>query len=662
MNVNKKILVVDDSETMRRIIRQELEQGGYSVVEAKDGYEALIKSSENPPPDLITLDLEMPKLDGFATCQKIRAKQYSRFFKNSKDSMVPIVFITSKDNIEDRKKSFNLGASEFILKPFEKGQLLATVNKILMPAVLSNELVALIVDDSEVARHIVSDILTQIGLTTIEAEDGEEAFKIMENKTAEIDLVITDFVMPGMSGVDLTQKIRKELNLQELPIIFLTAMADQSSLLDVFKAGASDYIVKPFAKEELIARITVHIERNRLTHRLRDMIDKQMELIQFKDQFLSVCSHDLRNPLNAILGFTQLMLDNQDIDEDFLENLQHIKTSGKMMLTLINDILDVAQFQSAQANLDLKPILLSDVIKESMNLMAGMAVKKKQELSYINHSSLGYTMGNYNALLRVFNNLLTNAIKFTHSQGKIKVTTEDDSQGYIIASVQDTGIGIQKEKIAALFDHFTMHTQHGTNGEIGTGLGMSIVKAIVEKHNGWIEVESEVGQGSCFKIFLPIIDSKDIVIVENAHVQLNQDNKDKFKKPKTLNVLIAEDNPINLKIAVNMLEQCGFSVQAATDGICAVEKFFQSPNQFDIIFMDIKMPELDGREATKLIRSKGYDKIPIIATSGIDTDEEKRACLSVGMNDFITKPFQKEDFLDCVNKLIDTDNIYSRCV
>jgi two-component system, cell cycle response regulator len=269
-----KILVVDDSPMMRMAIREELEEGGYEIVEAGNGLEALTKVAVASPPHLITLDIEMPKLNGFQTCDRLRGERYARYFQQFEDRRAPVIFITSCDTLEDRRKGFELGAADFITKPFGKGELLRVVDSILKPTCLSQGMRALVVDDSALARQIVSETLRREGLTVFEAEDGVRAYDTMKTRKNDVDVIITDFVMPYMDGLELCTRIRNELDLKDVPIIFLTAMADQNRLLEVFKSGGTDYIVKPFVREELLARITVHLERQRINRRLRETIEE----------------------------------------------------------------------------------------------------------------------------------------------------------------------------------------------------------------------------------------------------------------------------------------------------------------------------------------------------------------------------------------------------
>ena len=284
MDQPMKILVVDDSRMIRRTIRKELEGGGYEVIEAQNGLEGLTKLAVPSPPGLVTLDIEMPKLNGFDTCRKLRGERYTRFFSHCPDNRMPVIFITGNDTMEDRKRGFALGAADFISKPFPEGTILSAVDKVLKPAQLVQGMTALVVDDSGVARHIVTEYLRREGLRVIQAEDGQEALDILRLQASEIDMVITDLNMPRMDGCQLARSIRGELNLSDLPVIFLTASADESELLEVFRAGATDHLVKPFAKEELLARIRVHLERDRLNKNLRNMVHELTDLNRMKGQ------------------------------------------------------------------------------------------------------------------------------------------------------------------------------------------------------------------------------------------------------------------------------------------------------------------------------------------------------------------------------------------
>ncbi len=270
-----RILIVDDNALIRGIIRDELEAGGYRVREAAHGFEALAKAADLAP-DLITLDVEMPKLNGFDTCARLREPPYARFFTRSRENRVPVIFITSLDTIEDRKKGFDLGAVDFITKPFESGAVLDAVNKILRSDNRLQGLTALVVSDKGETRRVVSDCLRREGVATVEAADGDEALEIVRQRPEEIDILVTGLQMPGMGGDALCRKVRTELDLRDLPVIILPTADNQSQLFDLFKAGATDYLIQPFVKEEFLARLVAHLERVRLNKRLRGAL-KQVE-------------------------------------------------------------------------------------------------------------------------------------------------------------------------------------------------------------------------------------------------------------------------------------------------------------------------------------------------------------------------------------------------
>jgi CheY-like chemotaxis protein/two-component sensor histidine kinase len=653
MDQAMKILVVDDSRMIRRTIRKELEAGGYEVIEAQNGLEGLTKLAEPFPPNLVTLDIEMPKLNGFDTCQKLRGDRYTRFFTHCPDNRIPVIFVTGNDTMEDRKRGFALGAADFISKPFPEGTILSAVDKVLKPAQLVQGMTALVVDDSGVARHIVTEYLRREGLHVLQAEDGREALETLRRPASEIDMVITDLNMPRMDGCQLARSIRGELDLPDLPVIFLTASADESELLEVFKAGATDHLVKPFAKEELLARIRVHLERNRLSKNLRNMVHELTDLNRMKDNLIAVCSHDLRSPLNGILGFADMLLEKDYLESEDREGLIHIKTSGNVLLGLINDILDLSKAKAEQAELKMDPILLHQVIQTSIHSLGQMAVGKSQTIRLRDQFEGAVIMGNASGLGRVFNNLLSNAIKFTPDNGTIHLDIEPGLPGKVQVKVADTGIGIPEDKIPYLFDQFTSTSQSGTSGEVGTGLGMSIVKEILEKHGVPINVESETGKGTCFTLTFPTIDKAPIDNGVSTEKHTRPSSEASGEKQQ-LKILLAEDNLVNQKLAEKMLTKSGHKVTVAGNGKEAFLKYSESPEKVDLIFMDVQMPEMDGLESTRAIRrfekEKNMPKVPIVAMTGQAMEGDREKCLETGMDDYIIKPINKTVLLEMIQK------------
>ncbi|MFH2093368.1 MAG: response regulator, partial [Pseudomonadota bacterium] len=494
MSNSKRILIVDDNAVIRRILREELGVADFIIDEADSGEKALEMIASRTIPDLITIDVEMPGLSGFELFETLLSEPFTQYFSHLPDQQPPVVFISSHDTVEDRKKGFELGATDFITKPFNRGQVLSVVNKILHPEKILGDLLALVVDDSRMAREIVAKILRQEGINVLEAQNGIQAYEIICNHMSGIDIVITDLNMPKMNGDKLVGKIRKELDLKDLPIIFLTGETDNTRLLDLFECGGSDYLIKPFVKEELMARIMVHLERRELTRRLRESVKELSNLSKMKDDLIAVCSHDLRSPLHGILGYIDMLIEKKYIKKEDREGLKDIKDSGAYLLELINDILDLSRIQSNAEDISMQPLNASHLAEACYKAMKNMADSKQVEFFMEDQCKNAIVSGNRSSLMRAINNLLSNAIKFTPSGNtvtlKIELTTEKDKDKRLSIKVIDTGIGIEQSMIPALFDKYSRSSRKGTKGEKGTGLGMSIVREIVKLHNGEVKVDS----------------------------------------------------------------------------------------------------------------------------------------------------------------------------
>ena len=654
-----KILVVDDSKIMRRIIRKELENSGYKVFEAENGMEAFNKTKELLP-QLITMDVDMPVMNGFDAVHKIRSELKPLSADGNKE--IPIIFITANDTIEGRKKGFQVGATDFIVKPFLKGEVIESVNNLLKSDTNLMGMTVLLVEDSDLIRKILNNILTGEGIKTIQAANGVEAFEIMKTREDLIDMVITDFIMPEMDGDELCRKIRQDLGNRSVPIIFLSAMSETSSMLKIFKVGASDYLIKPFAKEELLARISVHLESRLLNKKLFNQVHALKRLNKLQDDFLSITSHDLRSPLNGILGFTDLLLEDLSLNEQHQDFLKHIKESGDFLLTLINDILDLGRTQSENHQLEMIPLSVIDLMESSVNTVQHMATPKAIRLISENKcKKTPLISGNENALVRIFNNLLSNAIKFTNKNGEVRPLIEIIDNNELCISITDTGIGIPAEKIPLLFDKFSTASREGTFGEKSTGLGLSITKELIERHNGTIEVSSIENKGSCFKIILPLLGMSDEA-PEKATTQIDNKNKS-TRNPDIIHVLLADDNKLNIKLATLVMEKKGFKVTSVSNGMMAMEYYIDTRKEktraFDIIFMDLKMPIMDGFEATQAIRH--YEKensvipIPIIAmTAGTDKIWKEKS-REMGLNAYLTKPININQVEEIIARFIPID-------
>ena len=522
----------------------------------------------------------------------------------------------------------------------------------------------LIVDDIPANIRILGQLLRSQYDIRI-ATGGKNALAIVASENPP-DLVLLDIMMPDMDGYEVCRRLKEDSRLKDIPVIFITAKGEVEDETRGLEIGAVDYIIKPFSPPIVAARVKTHLQLKRQRDELAQMTRDLTELNRMKDNLLAVCSHDLRSPLNGILGFTDLLLEKKYLEAEDREGLTHIKASGNVLLGLINDIMDLSKARAEQVELEMEPVLLADVIKTSINALKHMALRKGQTLHLADQCPGTQILGNASALGRVFNNLLSNAIKFTPEKGTIQVQIEPGSKGEVWANVIDTGIGIPEDRIPYLFDQFTKTSQSGTSGEQGTGLGMSIVKEILEKHGVPIAVESQEGKGTRFKLIFPLSKEAPVASPDPSGLPVFSAGPSTEKK-RHLRILLAEDNPVNQKLGEKLLAKAGNEVTVANNGEEAFLAYSASPEDFDLIFMDIQMPGMDGLEGTRLIRKfeagnpggrvtngrnfpASTNRIPIVAMTGQAMAGDREKCLEAGMDDYMVKPINKKLILEMVQK------------
>jgi len=269
---NKTVMVVDDSSTIRKIIDRELTNAGYTVIPAPSGMDALVMLEwANSLPDLITLDIDMPRMNGFEVCRKIREAAENGNLTKQRIASIPIVFVSANDTIENREKGYELGIIDFISKPFTPGKILATIDNILNAQEQFADMTALIVEDSPSVRRVVHNILARHGLTILEVGTAHEALEVVKRENFQIDIVITDYVMPGMSGEELCRTLRSFSPLEKVPIFFISSVETKEAVLGFFKVGANDYLPKPFTNEEFRARILTHLRNRKYVKELESL-------------------------------------------------------------------------------------------------------------------------------------------------------------------------------------------------------------------------------------------------------------------------------------------------------------------------------------------------------------------------------------------------------
>jgi PAS domain S-box-containing protein len=360
------------------------------------------------------------------------------------------------------------------------------------------------------------------------------------------------------------------------------------------------------------------------------------DAVKAKQQFLSNMSHEIRTPMNAIIGFTKVLL-KTDLTVKQKEYLQAIKMSGDALIVLINDILDLAKVDSGKMTFEKVLFKMALSISAMVHLFETKIREKNLDLIKIYDDRIPEVLvGDPVRLHQIIINLVSNAVKFTET-GKITIRVqmlkEDTDKVTIEFSITDTGIGIPEEKIAKIFDNFQQASSNTSRLYGGTGLGLAIVKQLVETQEGTMRVISKMDEGSTFSFILDFQKT-------NEATEMLADLETLDAEIKNINVLVVEDIPLNQLLMKTLLDDFGFDLDIASNGKIAIEKL--QNNTFDIILMDLLMPELNGFEATEYIRNKMNSKIPIIALTADVTTVDLAKCKSVGMDDYIAKPVDEK--------------------
>lgn len=356
------------------------------------------------------------------------------------------------------------------------------------------------------------------------------------------------------------------------------------------------------------------------------------DAVKSKQQFLSNMSHEIRTPMNAIIGFTKVLL-KTDLSAKQKEYLSAIKMSGDALIVLINDILDLAKVDAGKMTFEQIPFKMSLSIAAMIHLFESKILEKNLELiKEYDEKIPDVLVGDPVRLHQIILNLVSNAVKFT-SKGSITVSVrllkEDEEKATIEFAVSDTGIGISEDKIKSIFENFQQATSKTSRLYGGTGLGLSIVKKLVEPQGGSISVKSEIDIGTTFSFILSFMKTKDNAELEVEMVERDSENKN-------IKVLAVEDMALNQLLMKTLLDDFGFESEMAADGLVAIEKL--QTKSYDIVLMDLQMPEMNGFEATEYIRNTLNSKIPIIALTADVTTTDLAKCKAVGMNDYIAKP------------------------
>ena len=542
--------------------------------------------------------------------------------------------------------------------------------------------VVLLVEDNLITQELITKIFSNFGIAIHLSSNGKEGFEMARN--LKPDLILMDVFMPVMNGLEATSLIRKDPVLKNTPIIALTAGAQRNQKISAEEAGVSDYLIKPISLNALIPilsrylrtekKIVYDIDKNISTKQQlklqtvrlqkdRALQEKQLEdhtqeLIRAKElaesanrsksRFLANMSHDIRNPLNAIIGFSQILkedVEKQQLPVQFSEYLEYIINSGHNLTELVNNILDISKIEAGKMEITKEVVNLKSFIDGVLTLSRFQADQKG--INLLSEFALDpeiKIISDKTCLSQILLNLTSNAIKFTPRDKTIiiRVTRLKDE---LILQVSDEGIGIPLKHMEIIFSPFGQLNDNDEHPVRGIGLGLAIVKNRVDMLGGTIDVESKTNEGSTFTVKIPL----DVVaeVPEQTKAvgpkkQFNPDNR----------VLVVEDDPINQLMIEALLKNMNVTVQIVENGIQAIEKIrIMQPH---LVLMDINMPIMNGLEAIRTIRREPdpLSKTPIVVFSGNAFKEQQQTAFNAGADAYLIKPIDEEKLLPLLNRYL----------
>ncbi len=601
LKTQKTVLIVDDNPGNLSVLVDYLKGSGFRVIMVKDGRTALDRAYREKP-DIILLDIIMPGLDGFETCRRLKA--------DAATDHIPVMFMTGMSNPVDKLKGLRLGAVDYLNKPVLCEEVLARIN-------------------THLTLHELQDNLQE--------QNNQLQEEIVRREAAEQSL--------RQARDELEQRVEKRT-------------ADLARVIERLK-------------QEIGERKRIEQEIQMYSAELKSKNEALSRLDKIKDEFLASTSHELRTPLNGIIGIAESMIDGAtgQLTAEQSYNLSMIVFSGRRLTNLVTDTLDFSKLKHHELDLNRKAVDMHGIADVVIQLSKPLTDNRSLQLVNDLDSELPAVNADESRLQQILHNLVDNAIKFTDS-GTVTISAEVEEEMMAI-SVTDTGVGIPEDKIDTIFESFTQVDSSDTRAQGGTGLGLSITKQLVELHNGTIRVESEQGRGSRFTFTLPLhkwpvsasavnkaIDALgldfeepkmitapvDPTAIQNEVEPLANIPSKEFAENKKYTIMIVDDELINVQVLVNYLSMQGYGVVQTFDGYEALDALDET--EPDLILLDVMMPKLSGIEVCQKIReTRPPNELPIILLTAKSQSTDLLAGFEAGANDYLTKPFDKNELL-----------------
>ncbi|MEA3209780.1 MAG: two-component system, sensor histidine kinase and response regulator [Chthoniobacter sp.] len=701
-----RIILVEDSPSQAIAMSDVLEAEGWEVIWASSAEKAMQEISQSAP-DLILLDYYLPGLRGDELCRRIRMNIDTRG--------IPVVMLTAEDADGVELQGLDSGADGFVLKSADPDILLLRIRTLLSKTQARSSILhaaepafhrarILTIDDSLTYLEFLSGHLEAEGYEVHKATSGQEGLDQLLSES--FDCILVDLLMPNINGIEVCRRIndlRPKLD-RPLVVLMLTAQENKEDLTRALEAGADDFVGKSSDMAVLKGRIRALLRRKfyqeenqrileelknkeleavraraekeaaevraalaeQLQKTAQDLQHSRAELLIAKDaaeqanraksEFLANMSHELRTPLNSVIGFSNILLKNKakNLRPEEINFLERIQVNGKHLLGLINQILDLSKIEAGRTELELTMVALDSVVRETVAQLEGQYRDKEVKLITELPESVAKLEADESKLKQIIINLVGNAFKFTERGAvTIRVVVEGEERRPLRIDVADTGIGIPKDRLEAVFEAFQQADASTTRTYGGTGLGLTISRALCHLMGYRMTVSSEVGKGTTFSVWLaPGETGRNgfaASVVSEAAPQEHEAQSPPPEEPGILRdklILVIDDEVDARVLLMQLIEEFGCRVIAASSG----EQGLRMAREFqpDLITVDLIMPHMDGWQLVKEFKGDGQlRRIPIVVVS-IAAKEQRGRIL--GAVDFVEKPLLREELVAALSR------------